>query len=574
MQRVLCEPTATAGDLILRGIAADANVVYAADKGGTTIYYSADGGVSRWQQRLNVPAAVADLAVESQNVIYFGSSVNIYKSINNGFTWNLPVNTTSTGSIWSLLSLGENKLLVGGISGQMLFTKDGGTTWTRTLGVTGGGQMQVAATGLETGNFIFTTGTGTNTVYRCEIGPSNPLYEFKSMSLTGATTTEVSTGMMLTGGVLYVTSTQSATANVTYLNSILTPTMNPGGVVPAAAWRTRYVSTAFVTDMVANMPPTPLKTSTSTGKITLWVVNTANSATTMGVRYFDDTLALTGPAITSPADKALIQTNSVTGNPMNVNLMWARPSLATSYDIQIALDSAFNSLITDSTVGSFVAYVGSDGTSATMAKVITGLSSGLNPGATYYWRVRANTPISSAWSETRSFTMQPVAAAVPAISSPINGATIASQSPAFSWSPVTGTTKYDFQLSTTPTFGTTVLTDQPASAGTLVPVTIKLDQGKQYFWRVRALEPIQGDWSTAANFIVAAPAAAPAPPVVVTSVPAPVITIPAAPQVPAITLKPADVTEIAPTYIWAIIIIGAILVIAVIVLIVRTRRSV
>jgi hypothetical protein len=34
------------------------------------------------------------------------------------------------------------------------------------------------------------------------------------------------------------------------------------------------------------------------------------------------------------------------------------------------------------------------------------------------------------------------------------------------------------------------------------------------------------------------------------------------------------VTEIAPTYIWAIIIIGAILVIAVIVLIVRTRRSV
>ncbi len=173
----------------------------------------------------------------------------------------------------------------------------------------------------------------------------------------------------------------------------------------------------------------------------------------------------------------------------------------------------------------------------------------------------------------QTFTIQAIAGAVPAIVSPANGASILNTTPAFSWAPVTGTTQYDFQLSTTPTFGTTVLTDQPNTAGDLVPITIPLTVGKQYFWRVRALQPVTGDWSAVANFVVVAPATT-APPVTITNVPAPTITIPAPQPAPTYTLAPQAVEKIAPTYIWAIIIIGAILVIAVIVLIVRTRRSV
>jgi hypothetical protein len=578
MQRVLCEPVATANDLMLRGISTDANVVYAADKGGTTIYYSADGGVSRWQQRLNVPATIADMTIESQNVVYFGSGVNVYKSINNGFTWNLPVNTTmSSGAVYTMLSLGENKLLVGTTTGGVLWSKDGATTWTRSLGLAPGStNAQVAATGLETGNFVFAAPGSSKAIWRCEIGPSNPINEFKDMSLTTVypqtATAESTTGLMLVGGVLYALSANISGPGPTYLNSTLTPTINPAGVHPTGSWRTQYNSASYssTTNFTAGQIPSALKASTSTGKITLWTLNT-NSYTghSMATRYFEDTLALTGPTISAPADKALVQTNSITGLPLSLVLMWARPSMATSYDIWVSTDSAFNTIF-----DSYTGYAGVDGTRATMSVVLgTGGSTYYSPGNTYYWKVRANSPITSAWSETRTFTIQPVAAAVPAISSPVNGATILSQSPAFSWSPVTSTTKYEFQLSTTPTFGTTVLTDTPASAGTLVPVTIKLEQGKQYFWRVRALEPVQGDWSTVANFIVATPAPPAEKPVTITQVPAPVITIQAAPTVPPITLKPADVTEIAPTYIWAIIIIGAILVIAVIVLIVRTRRS-
>jgi NADH:ubiquinone oxidoreductase subunit 6 (subunit J) len=44
---------------------------------------------------------------------------------------------------------------------------------------------------------------------------------------------------------------------------------------------------------------------------------------------------------------------------------------------------------------------------------------------------------------------------------------------------------------------------------------------------------------------------------------------------PVITVEPAEAAEaIAPGYLWAVIIIGAVLVIALIVLIVRTRRTV
>ncbi len=577
MQRVLCVAgDGTDPDFMLRGLDSDPDVVYAVDKGGTTLYYSADGGVSRWQQRLNVPAAITDLAVESAGVIYFGSGVNIYKSINSGFTWNTPVNTTATGNIVNLLSLGENNLLIStaAFTSNILYSTDGAATWTRLLGIIGGPSAKIAATGLASGDYIFAAPAGNNDVWRFKVGTPGP-GAFEDMNTTAATG-QYNTGLVYTSGVLYAISTNVTSGGSTYLNSSLYGTMS--GVHTEEAWRTPYNSGAYSGNLTFAQTPSALKASTSTGKVTLLAIDVSGSNS---VKYYNDTLALSGPAITGPADEALIQANSVTGYPMAINLMWSRISLATGYEVLLALDSNFESQLNldgivttaDSDVAAEVA-----GSYTAMSLIIPAPADyGLNPGTTFYWKVRADTPISSAWSETRSITIQPVAAAVPALASPVNGSTIKNQSPAFSWSPVTGCTQYEFQLSTTPTFGTQVLTDTPASAGTLVPVTIKLEKGKQYFWRVRAFEPIQGDWSTAGNFLVAVdepePTTAP-PPVTVTNAPPVTITIPPASPAPTYTLAPPAQEEIAPTYIWAIIIIGAILVIAVIVLIVRTRRSV
>jgi hypothetical protein len=97
-----------------------------------------------------------------------------------------------------------------------------------------------------------------------------------------------------------------------------------------------------------------------------------------------------------------------------------------------------------------------------------------------------------------------------------------------------------------------------------------------YYWRVKALTPTEGDWSSVGNFIVAAEATSLTTTTVAsTTVTSTVITIPQATST-IITMPAATQTveEVNPTYIWAIIIIGAVLVLAVIVLIVRTRRSV
>jgi hypothetical protein len=134
---------------------------------------------------------------------------------------------------------------------------------------------------------------------------------------------------------------------------------------------------------------------------------------------------------------------------------------------------------------------------------------------------------------------------------------------------------YQFQLSEGTAFAAPIYSADVANAGVQLPLNVTLEQGKMYFWRVRALQPVAGDWSTIANFTVAEPAPAPAPPIVVKEMPAPQITVTTPPPPPEIVIPPAPPEKVInPTYIWAIIIIGAILVIAVIVLIVRTRRTV
>jgi len=138
---------------------------------------------------------------------------------------------------------------------------------------------------------------------------------------------------------------------------------------------------------------------------------------------------------------------------------------------------------------------------------------------------------------------------------------------------VTDATKYEFQLSELPGFETTIFTDETSGPGEALPLTITLVRGKTYFWRVRAIEPNMGDWSPSANFMIAELTTTPPPPATTQTT----ITIPPPPPgtTTIITVPPPEEpAQIAPAYIWAIIVIGAILVIAVIVLIVRTRRSV
>ncbi len=102
--------------------------------------------------------------------------------------------------------------------------------------------------------------------------------------------------------------------------------------------------------------------------------------------------------------------------------------------------------------------------------------------------------------------------------------------------------------------------------------------GETYYWKVRVSSsgPIYSGWSEVRLFSIEK--AEVTPPVIIEPAPAPEITI----EVPTVVVElpptlpptPAEpaAAPIAATYLWAIIGIGAVLVLALIVLIVRTRR--
>jgi len=128
--------------------------------------------------------------------------------------------------------------------------------------------------------------------------------------------------------------------------------------------------------------------------------------------------------------------------------------------------------------------------------------------------------------------------------------------PSFVWGAVSGADTYELEVGSTPDFSDATLV---TTALTQYTWTTQLEYDTNYYWRVRALSAVGGvsEWCVS-NFHTGME---PQPPVVVEENPTPNITL---------TVPEAET----PGYIWAIIAVGAILTIAVIVLIVRTRRVV
>jgi hypothetical protein len=186
----------------------------------------------------------------------------------------------------------------------------------------------------------------------------------------------------------------------------------------------------------------------------------------------------------------------------------------------------------------------------------------LEPGTTYYWKVRVcyDQPKLSKWSEERTFTTALFAVDFDELCSPNCGSQDIILTPNFAWEAVDGATGYEVQLATTETFTVGVVKGDTTVNAWVCSET--LEYASTYYWRVRAeKDGIYSDW-TYCMFTTMAEPVPPTPPVEVTvppAQPAPVINIPAAKM-------------ITPTWIYAIIGVGAALAIVVIALIVRTRR--
>jgi len=560
-QKVFCLANAQT-DWIVRAADSDPDVVYLADRGATTMYYSTDGGVGKWTLRSS-RYAVQDLAVQDEDVAYVArsSSNKVSKTTNGGFTWADEKSTRLySGNIHTINLISDDNLLVGGDAGYVAYSSDGASSWERiSKRLSGESATQVTATGLADGDFIFAGTDANDAIERWEIGTSTT---WKDMAAPDEEGDYGTYGLVLNNDVLYAITSDGDT------NSELQRTLELSTATPSD---TKWAEVPGDGDF--SRAPSALRASGST---VLWVINTA--ATPNELWALTDTVA-TGTAVelVAPADGFQNPVNPVSGNSQDIAFSWSKPTTGdVGYEIQIGLNEAMTEILTTHTV---------DATASATPVVLIGPNQQTDAGTqavafaagqTYYWKVRVTKPFISPWSEVRSFTIQPLAAQVPTVLSPANGTDEAPPRPSFSWSPVAGASNYQFQLALNPYMNAPIVDVNIAS--TAYRLLAELERGTTYYWRVKATAPVAGDWSAVSNFFVAE-LEEPAPPIVVETLPAPIINIPEAPAPiqPADIVLPAPVTipaPIAPPYIWAVIIIGAVLIIAVIILIVRTRRTI
>jgi hypothetical protein len=288
-----------------------------------------------------------------------------------------------------------------------------------------------------------------------------------------------------------------------------------------------------------------------------------------GVTYYNALMAYadilsTAVNVMSPANGATGEgiALSTTDLTQSVILTWEEKTGATRYQLQVATDTDFNAKVYNYT-GTTGNTPGTGGTSLTISQLM--------PGRTYYWRVRAEAPVYTPWSETRSFT---VAGAITFdVQSPARGATGVDVMPTFVWAEYEGAIGYEIMVAEDPSFA--ILDLSHSSSVPMYKAEEALAYGTTYYWRVRGVTgpapPQQaapgGPWATGIFTTKEAPVVVEEEPIVIVEKePAP------PPEVIEIE-KPVVVQQAIPSYLLIIVIIvGAVLVIALIVLIVRTRR--
>jgi len=286
------------------------------------------------------------------------------------------------------------------------------------------------------------------------------------------------------------------------------------------------------------------------------------------IKVYADAL-MNAPAASSPAADAVINNTQVTALGTNtlVDLAWSAVSSAKLYEWQIANDSAFKNQVS---FGVVAPPYTTPGLSVSQLSLV--------PGRTYYWRVRVSTPVFSRWSAGIKFTTATTSSTSQGIDEegriyPLQGSVITGTTITFTWGSVPTADTYDIQI-----FKNGTQVDSKTGLTTTTYTYSSLESGAQYTWQVRSISGgLAGNWVTSAFTTAVPPVGTPtgtvAPPA---PQPTPIITVNVPPQAaPVVTVQQpttAPQPQSTPAYVWVIIVIGAILVIAVIVLIVRTRR--
>ena len=227
----------------------------------------------------------------------------------------------------------------------------------------------------------------------------------------------------------------------------------------------------------------------------------------------------------------------------HVSLWWKAVADAELYEVQIASDANFVNVLDKSYFESGSQYTANNMTQANLWS-----------GHTYYWRVRAVAPTGdepmSRWSDNWSF-ITPLGpkSSLPELLRPAAGQSDVSLRPVLQWNNSLAATSYELVLTENCNPSKLVLNltgDKKLGAVTAYQVPFDLKPNTNYCWKVRGLSDISNSlWSDTGSFTTTA------------------------------TTAPVVVEKTGAQYwVWIIIALGAVLIVAVVVLVVRTRRPV
>ena len=529
--------------------------IYLAQKGGKTIYYNRDRGETKWVIN-TCRIEIQDLTIESAEVVYaLSSEGEVTRSNSAGSAWSA-AEPTDLDSGATIVSVSAGTLLVGSEDGYVAYSTDGNSSWTKISEVIqkGAGSVQVVADrDFATNRRIYAASdkAGQNIVRGTMSAGTNWSDIFQRRVNGGVY------GLAVDEGTLYALE-YSPDSNQSILWRCLSPT---SATHESSSWNSYATTGTADADKRVFLNATPRALKGSSGG-RLWAVNTNGPN-----KLYSFTDVLAELTLKAPANEFTNPVNKVTGIANEMVFSWSRALGATEYKLYIAYDEDFTAIVTAVTIVSdqslVIVKVGPEQTGDTRVNFAAGTK--------YYWRVKITNPLYSPYSWTRSFSNESLVAHVVELLVPANGGTGISQKPSFSWSPLAGVTEYRFVLSDNVSLTPPVVDVKVGSGG--FAVTRELDYGKTYYWAVKPVAPAEGNWSALANFTVKKKPVEPAPPLVIEQVPPPVIDLPAPLPLspPRIVFLPAPASPepTTPAYIWAITVVGAILVLAVVALIIR-----
>jgi hypothetical protein len=293
---------------------------------------------------------------------------------------------------------------------------------------------------------------------------------------------------------------------------------------------------------------------------------------------FDDCYAKKAVEVASPADGFVVATSTCDCCNVPFNIFWDRLCDACCYDIEFALDADFTQIVPvyydDMIDGPLAQELDGDGffycpESGTNPSAF--IPCNFQPETTYYWRVRAAEAgtgqiIHSWWSDPRSFTVAPTAAAgTIELVAPIAGATdVGIKNVGFSWHMLAAWDSFDFVLSPNADLSAAIST-KTGLAGTATTYTGTLTYATTYYWQVTAYKDGSAISESPIGTFTTTPHGA-----FCSAIDGACFDTEAALEAHNSDL--AGQTAQTPFWVWVVIGIGAVLVIVVIVLIFRTRR--